>query len=38
MKKIFLILELKENLMIFEMEDCAIKCEECFKYKNDLHK
>lgn len=26
------------NLNIFEMEDCTVKCEECFKYKNNLHK
>ena len=37
-KKYSLYWRLKENLMLFEMEDCAIKCEECFKYKNDLHK
>ena len=28
----------KRKSNVFEMEDCAIKCEECFKYKNDLHK
>lgn len=28
----------KRKSNVFEMEDCAIKCEECFKYKNNLHK
>lgn len=26
------------NLNVFEMEDCTVKCEDCFTYKNNLHK
>ena len=38
MKKNIPYIGVKRKSNVFEMEDCAIKCEECFKYKNNLHK